>query len=92
MMGDLKERISSIENRVEKLLKEKEEDRKTILNLIDKCTKVIGQTNERVDKHFEDLGLVSDRLNLAEGMVEIFKKDISELRSKIYKEDTDETS
>lgn len=71
-------------NKFDKFIKNYEEDRKMILDLIDKCSEVIGQTNEREDKHFEEMQVLSDRINLAEGMIDIFKQDISEIRDYVY--------
>lgn len=92
-MSDTANRIAVLEHQVEKLIKGREEDRETFLNLLDKTSKVIGQTNEREDQHFDDMQKLSDRINLVEGMIDILKDDLNEIRNYIFKEeDIDETS
>lgn len=86
---DLKERVTTLEHEIEVLKAAREEDRKTILNLITKCGKVIGQTNDRLDKHFDDMMNLSDRVNLAEGMIDILKKDVSQVLFKEIEEESD---
>lgn len=86
---DLKEQVTTLKHEIEVLKKAREEDRKTILNLIDKCSKVIGQTNDRLDKHFDDMTNLSDRVNLAEGMIDILKKDVSQVMFKEIEEESD---
>lgn len=92
-MSETTNRIAVLEHQVEKLIKGREEDRETFLNLLDKTSKVIGQTNEREDRHFDDLQKLSDRINLVEGMIDILKDDLNEIRNYIFKEEElDETS
>jgi len=86
-------RLADIENRLAKLerfVSKYDEDRQVLLDLVSKCSQVIGQTNERLDKHFDDQLALSDRLNLTEGMVEIFKDDLNEIRNYIFFEEDDE--
>lgn len=97
-MSNVSDKVLYLERKVEALTKAREEDRETFLNLIDKLNKVIEQTNDREDQHFDDMQKLSDRVNLVEGMVDIFKKEITEIRGELLgiavEEDmkTDETS
>lgn len=97
-MSNTTDRIALLERKVEALTKAREEDRETFLNLVDKLGKVIRLTNEREDKHFDEMQTLSDRVNSAEGMIDIFKKEITEIRGELLgiavEEDlkTDETS
>lgn len=84
MYKQIKENLNDLQKNLDKLSKEVEADRQTSLNLADNCSKVVDQVNERVNQHFEDITSLSDRLNLVEGMIDIFKKDIEELRNLLY--------
>lgn len=82
-MSDATNRITILEHQVESLVRAREEDRQAFLNILDKTSKIIEQTNKREDQHFDDMQKLSDRINLVEGMIDIFKKEISEIRGEL---------
>lgn len=84
MYKKFKESLDNLQTNFERLSKEVAENRQSSLNLADNCSKVVDQVNERVDQHFDELVALSDRLNLVEGMIDIFKNDIEELRNLLY--------
>lgn len=93
MMTSYNKRLLDLNEKVEKLEKTlqfyEKEDRETLFNLVDQCASVIKLTNERVDQIYKDIHEISDRLNLAEGMIDILKKNVEELREIFYKEELD---
>lgn len=87
MMSNDKRRIEALEHQVENLKKAREEDRTAMLNIADQIQKTLSAFNERLNQHYDDFTELSDRLNLAEGMIEIIKSDLDEVHQWMFKEE-----
>ena len=93
-IAELENKVSSLEHIVER----DAQDRRSFLDTMDRCVGLMRQLSSDIDELRKEKYDMSDKINEIEGMIDIFKNDISEIRGELLgiavEEDmkTDETS
>lgn len=93
-IAELENKVSSLEHIIERDI----QDRRGFLDTMDRCVELMKQLSSDIDDLRKERYDMSDKINEIEGMIDIFKNDISEIRGELLgiavEEDmkTDETS